>query len=129
MTETSLKRRKLLAQVHIGKKQLGLSDSQYSACLSGFKKESARDMTDRQLARLIAYFRHLGWKPKPSESARLTALRKRIEAAAMQIPNGKNRLPGLTRSICGTDRLEWCRDEGKLKRLLVVIGKQERAEG
>ena len=129
MSGTTPKRRALLAQVHIAKKQLGLSDSQYDAVLSGFKAQSAKDLTDFQLRKLVAYFKHLGWKARPSEKSRLHELRRRVTEAAGQIPNGANRLPGLTRSICGTDRLEWCRDEGKLRRLLAVIGQQKRAEG
>lgn len=124
MSSVSAERRTLLAKVHIAKSQLRLSDSQYDACLSGFGVESAKDLTDHQLKKLVAYFKHLGWKPKPTATARVIALRKRIESAALELPNGENRLPGLVKKICGVASLAWAKDEAKLKRLLAVIGQQ-----
>ena len=58
------KRRKLLAIVHIAKKELCLTPDEYEMILRGFKVSSAGDMTLSQLDNLIRYLKRLGWKGK-----------------------------------------------------------------
>ncbi len=54
---------KLLASVHIAKKELGLDEDGYRAIvLRVTKKHSAGDCTDAQLRLLLAEFRKLGWQ-------------------------------------------------------------------
>ncbi len=38
------------------------------------------------------------------------------------LENGEKRLQGLCERICGVRVLEWCKDAGKLERLLKVLG-------
>ena len=72
-------RRGLLAKIHIAKKDLGLTPDQYEAILSGYKVESARDLTIPQLESMVRYLKYLGWRPyrrrkrQPVEK-RITAL-------------------------------------------------------
>lgn len=122
----------LLAKIHVAKKQLGLSEDQYEAVLRGFKVTSAKEMTIPQLELLVKYFRNLGFRPvrarwlKPPEERhsddQIIALWKRAREIAADLPGGTARLQGLVRKICGVEILEWCRDEGKLERLLKVLG-------
>ncbi len=121
-------RRGLLAKVHIAKKDLGLSQVEYDAILSGFKVTSSRDMTIPQLERLVRYMKHLGWTARRAKGvergakgSQVDALRER--AAALGEGFDPKRLAGLVRKICGAERLEWCTDIGKLKRLLAVLEK------
>lgn len=121
-------RQGLLAKIHIAKKDMGLTDDQYEAMLSGMKVKSAKDLTILQLEKLVQYMMHYGWrpgksrKPKPVD-AQINALKGRVQEASLGIPNGQERLPGLIRKICGVDGLIWCRNVNKLERLLAVIGK------
>ena len=56
---------KLLAKIHIAKKELALSDEVYRDVLSSlFKVHSSSCLTDRQAIKLINIFREKGWVPK-----------------------------------------------------------------
>jgi len=130
-------RRGLLAKIHIAKKDLGLTPDQYAAILSGYKVESARDLTIPQLESMVRYLKYLGWRPyrrrkrQPVEK-RITALQDRCRELAGQIENGQSRLAGLVKSKGGVDTLEWLRDTTKLKQLLVIMEKyrcQKQEEG
>jgi phage gp16-like protein len=130
-------RRGLLAKIHIAKKELGLTPDQYEAVLSGFKVESARDLTIPQLESMVKYLKYLGWRPyrrrkrQPVEK-RITALQDRCRELAGQIENGSKRLAGLVKSKGDVDTLEWLRDTAKLKQILVIMEKykkQQQEEG
>lgn len=55
---------KLLAKIHIAKKELGLDDDTYRDALHNlFGKSSAKDLTNWQISRAITHFKRLGWKP------------------------------------------------------------------
>jgi phage gp16-like protein len=64
-------RRRALAKIHIAKKELGLSDEEYRdlvrATVPG--KESAADLTDGELQRLLERLRQLGWRPRLPRTA------------------------------------------------------------
>ncbi len=58
-------RRAAMAKIHIAKKELGLTDDQYRYTLHWkFKKNSAKDLSDRQITVLLNHFKAKGWKPK-----------------------------------------------------------------
>jgi len=126
-------RRGLLAKIHVAKAQMGLSEEYYGAMLSASKVKSTADMTIRQLENFVRLLKSHGWravksrKAKP-EDAQLIALRDRVREEALELKNGEARLPGLTKKICGVDRLEWCRSAAKLERLLAVLGKLQKTE-
>jgi phage gp16-like protein len=55
----------LLAKVHLAKKDLGLSDADYRLVLrTNFKVESAKDLSDTELDKLLRHFESKGWVPK-----------------------------------------------------------------
>jgi phage gp16-like protein len=121
-------RQGLLAKIHIAKKDMGLTDDQYEAMLSGMKVKSAKELTIPQMEKLILYMKHYGWrpgkarKPKPVD-AQIAALKDRVREASLEIAGGQDRLPGLIKKICGVDSLIWCKSVNKLERLLAVLGK------
>jgi len=120
------KRRKaMLAKIHIAKTDLGLEDHVYRDVLEReFDKRSAAKLTLAQLDTLLGIFRAWGWQsPRDKKAA---ALKYKARAMAARIENGEKRLIGLTKKICGVDRLEWCRDPARLERLLAALGKIER---
>ena len=58
-------RRRLLAQVHMAKKDLGLSDEAYRDLLESVTgKRSAADCSNDELRAVIEEFRAKGWKPR-----------------------------------------------------------------
>lgn len=127
-------RNKLLAMIHIAKKDLGLTEEQYGAILHGFKVESAKDLSLIQLDSCVKYFKHLGWEyqPKPKQGGpdpkRVKALQERAKELAGKLENGEQRLQGLVRSVCRQTFLEWCTDVVKLERLLKVLGELNKAQ-
>jgi phage gp16-like protein len=60
-----------LQKLHIGKKELNLSDDIYRDILHQITgKESSRDITDLQAAKVLARYQELGWKPKAGKGAK-----------------------------------------------------------
>jgi len=126
-------RRGLLAKIHIARKEMGLNEGEYEMILGSFKVSTAADLTLWQLEDLVKLLKHYGWKPiKPrrpvGRAEHIDALRKRCLELAGKIQNGEKRLSGLVERICGTSQLAWCRDAGKLERLLAVLGKIKETE-
>ena len=127
------RRQGLLAMVHIALKDLGICDDDYRDILKReFGVSSAAALSGRELRELIERFKSKGWaargkggkvwRPKNTEG-QLRALRDRARGLASEIENGKQRLAGLCKKICGVDKVEWVRDVEKVKRLVVVLGK------
>jgi phage gp16-like protein len=55
---------KLLAKIHIAKKELGLDEETYRDALEGQTgKRSAAEMTNEQIAKCLRHFVSLGWIP------------------------------------------------------------------
>jgi hypothetical protein len=133
MDALALQRQGLLAKIHIAKKDMGLTEDQYEAMLSGMKVTSAKELTIPQMEKLVEYLKHYGWRPVKSRKqkpvdAQINALKFRVQEASLEIHNGQERLPGLIKKICGVDSLIWCRSVNKLERLLAVIGKIKEQE-
>lgn len=128
-------RRALLAKVHIAKKEMCLKPDEYEMILNGFKVASSADLPIAKLEILVKYLKHLGWKPRKGsrfkvhgsrlvvKPEQIEALRKRARLMAEEMELAENRFAGLVKKMCATDKLEWCKDVGKLRRLLKVLGK------
>lgn len=57
-----------LAQIHIAKAQLGLSDEDYRAILARTAGvSSAKELTNRTVGGVMHEFRRLGFQPKPAK--------------------------------------------------------------
>ncbi len=131
------RRNGLFAMVHIALKDLDISDDDYRDILKNeFRVASASALSIPELGDLVDRFREKGWQPKAGadskrqrEGKQAVALRERAKAMSCELENGDKRLAGLCKRICGVEKLEWCRDAGKLKRLLVVLGKIAEQEG
>lgn len=58
----------MLAKIHIARKELRLEEAEYRALLLRVARvESARDLSDRAAAAVIAEFKRLGWAPRESK--------------------------------------------------------------
>jgi hypothetical protein len=122
------RRNKLLALVHIGKKELGLQDEEYRDVLKYWGVTTSAHMAIPELEELVEYFESLGFKKKAladrdlgSGIGQITALRERIREEAGKLNNGEQRLKGLVKKIAKTDDLMSCRDVKKLKQILKVV--------
>lgn len=64
-------RSRLMAQIHIARKQLGMDDETYRAALqNAARKESCADMSVIQLRATVEHFRKLGFKNQTNPSGR-----------------------------------------------------------
>ena len=123
----SRQRRALLAIIHTAKRDLGIEDETYRDLLEAeFKVRSAADLTIGQMERLKGIFQAWGFDPKGRRDRQAAALRARAGEIADRLPNGRRRLKGLVRRICGAEKLAWARDAEKLQRLVAALGKIER---
>jgi phage gp16-like protein len=127
-TRLERQRRGLLAKVHIAKKDLALLDDDYRGILQEeFGVTTAKALTVGELQSLVRRFESKGWRGKARYAAggagQAEALRERAEGLAAEAGLEGNRLRGLLVRICGVERLEWCQDVYRLKRLLAAMNK------
>ena len=60
----------MLAKIHIARKELGLQEAEYRALLQRVGRvESAKALSDKAAAAVIAEFKRLGWEPRESKRA------------------------------------------------------------
>jgi len=122
------RRHKLLALVHIAKKEIPLSDDEYRDVIAYWGVRSSADMSIPELEELVKYFESLGFKKKVTDPrgpgagvGQIKALQKRIKEEAGKLNNGEERLKGLVKKIAKENDLTACRNIKKLKQLLKVI--------
>jgi hypothetical protein len=122
------RRHKLLALVHIAKKEIPLSDDEYRDVIAYWGVESSADMSIPELEELVRSFESLGFKKKVpdlrdprSGVGQIKALQERVREEARKLNNGEERLKGLIKKIAKENDLKACRNIKKLKQLLKVI--------
>ena len=122
------RRHKLLALVHIGKKELALRDDEYRDVLKYWGVTTSAEMSIPELEELVEYFESLGFEKKVSADrdlssgvGQITALRERVREEAGKLNNGEQRLKGLVQKIAKKDDLMSCRNVKKLKQILKVL--------
>ena len=114
-------RKALLAAIHAANKELDLEEDTYRDLLEAeFGQRSAGTLQNGQLRRLLDIYQGWGWKSPRNKQAEALWVRARRLAEGLE--DGPERLRGLVKKICGVDRLEWCRDAGKLRQLLAALG-------
>jgi phage gp16-like protein len=123
-----VRRHKLLALVHIAKKEIPLSDDEYRDVIAYWGVKSSADMSNPELEELVKYFESLGFKKKAKDPrdpgtgvGQIHALQIRVREEAVKLHNGEERLKGLVKKIAKKDDLKFCRNVKKLKQLLKVI--------
>jgi hypothetical protein len=122
------RRHKLLALVHIAKKDIPLSDDEYHDVIAYWGVRSSADMSIPELEELVEYFETLGFKKKVIDPrdpgpgvGQIKALQERVRQEALKLNHGEERLKGLVKKIAKEDDLRSCRNVKKLKQLLKVI--------
>ena len=80
-------RREELAKIHIGKKDLGLSDDIYRDILwQAGRVESSADLDWQGRQRVIERYKELGWKPKAAKKASSSPVKGRSGGVATRRP-------------------------------------------
>lgn len=85
--------RRDLAKIHIAKKELKLDDDTYRGVLwDRYGKESAAELSERQVADLIEHFRQKGWRPSTYHQRGFIHVlwRKLVAAGAIDQPGEKS---------------------------------------
>jgi len=135
MVENPEKRNRLLALLHMAKKDLCWSERFYRQLLEvNFNMPTAAALSNDDLTRLLNFImKEWDWRPewyiqKKRNTSQVKVLKQRITQFIPQIIDGEVRLKGLLKKLCGVDRLEWCDDANKLKGLLAALGNIKRKE-
>lgn len=130
--ENPERRNRLLALVHIAKNDLNWSERFYRDLLElNFKEPTAAALSNDELIKLIKFtMNEWGWQPKwrgkNIRRSQVAVLKQRIINFIPQIPDGEKRIQGLCRKFYNVDRVEWCNDVSKLKRILAALGNIKR---
>lgn len=119
-----------LAQIHIAKAQLGLSDDDYRAILARTAGvNSAKDLTNRTVGGVMHEFRRLGFEPKPAKKAGRKAPRpprarqkvmSKIEAMLTHAGRPWAYADGVAKRMFGVERVDWL-DDDQLHRLMTGL--------
>lgn len=110
-------RQALLAQVHIGRKELCLDEDVYRALLERLTgQRSAKDLNERALGSVVTELKRLGWKPKsgsrPKRSANPQARKiwamwsDLCKRKAVKVPT-RAALRSLCKRLTGTEDPDW----------------------
>lgn len=123
-------RKALLAKVHIARAQLCILEDDYRDIIEAHApgKRSSKQLNINQLKNVIRYFESKGFKVqgagrKAQGGYQITALKIRARGLLdTAVADGVvNSARGLVKKICGVEELAWCKDAGKLKRLLAAV--------
>lgn len=127
-------KRNLIRIIHTGKTVLNWDDETYRdvlACQTG--KRSARDCSDAELERVLAYMRRLGFTPmprngrRPNVAAGRRSMLSKIEALLAEAGRPWGYLNGVIERMLGEKKpVEWLNDDQvrKLMQMLIVDAKR-----
>jgi phage gp16-like protein len=118
-----------LAQIHIAKQQLGLSDDDYRAILARTAGvSSSKDLTDRNVGAVLHEFKRLGWQPKaPKRAGRVpNTLNKReqmakIEALLSEMGLSWEYAQAIARRQTGIERIDWLKTEAQFRGVIAAL--------
>lgn len=119
-----------LAQIHIAKAQLGLTDDEYRAILARtVGVNSAKQLTNRNVGYVLAEFRRLGFVPKPAKKAGRKAPRppatRQVVMSKVEALLADAGLPwayadGMARHMFKVERVDWL-DDAQLQKLMQAL--------
>lgn len=129
MSQSKSARTRMIAAVHVARKELRLDDDTYRGILlrEGGRK-SCSQMNVGELRAVLDYFRAQGWQPDrhPRATAPLKARPSRrpqlAKIAAMLAEAGRPwaYAHALAHKICHVDRVEWCRSD-QLRNIIAAL--------
>ena len=118
-----------LAQIHVAKAQLGLSDDDYRAILARTAGvSSAKELTERTVGGVLHEFRRLGWQPKaPKRAGRVpNTFNKheqlaKIEALLTEMALSWEYAGAIAKRQTGIDRIDWLRTEAQFRGVIAAL--------
>jgi len=141
-----------IIKIHIAINQLGLADAEYRKILGELfrlpkSKQSSKQLSPVQAARLLQHFQGMGWKPKQQQSLpglsiptdgqsqKILALWITLHKAGA-VKNGSDQalmkfVKRMTKSetFPGKDHLRWCDSQDKFKIIEALKDWANRVEG
>lgn len=119
----------LLAQVHIARQELGLSDDEYRAILARtVGVSSAKELTSRTVGRVLHEFKRLGWQPKPPKRAGRVPnnlyrheMVAKIEALLCELGASWAYAEAIAKQQTGIARIEWLKAEKQFKGVIAAL--------
>lgn len=118
-----------LAQIHIARQQLGLSDDEYRAILARtVGVSSAKELTDSSVGRVLHEFKRLGFKPKaPKRAGRVpNTLNKhemmgKVEALLSELGASWVYAQAIAKRQTGIERIDWLRTEAQFRGVIAAL--------
>ncbi|RMH86398.1 regulatory protein GemA [Pseudomonas sp. AOB-7] len=123
-------------KIQIARRQLGLDDDAYRAILKRtVGAESSKDLTPRQVGRVLVELERLGFQPKvsagrakPKPAAERTKLVGKIEAQLAEAGRPWEYADSLAKRMYQVERLEWC-DSKQLGGIITALAKDAERHG
>lgn len=125
-------RKRELAQIHLGAKQVGMDDDSYRAMLwSVARVRSAKDLDAGGRRAVIDHLKAVGFRPRRQgrtsvgENKEQLAAKVRAQLQASDKPEGY--ADGMAKKMFGVQRWEWCSPD-QLRRIIAALNYQARRE-
>ncbi|WP_395505969.1 gp16 family protein [Ectopseudomonas hydrolytica] len=123
-------------KIQIARRQLGLDDDTYRAILKRtVGVESSKDLTPRQVGRVLVELERLGFKPKastgrakPKPAAERATLVGKIEAQLAEAGRPWEYADSLAARMYKVERLEWC-DSKQLAGIITALALDAKRHG
>ncbi|MDY7035549.1 MAG: regulatory protein GemA [Thermodesulfobacteriota bacterium] len=114
------------AILHVAKGKLALTEDEYRDVLENYGgTRSSKDLDYQGFRAVMKHFERCGFKGRDRgskhKSSQAEALRDRARQLALHSDLNEKRFNGLVKKICGVDRLDWCGQAVRLKRLLAAL--------
>lgn len=127
----------VISKIHVAKFQLGLDDETYRAVLKRLTgKTSSKELTDREIGRVLAYFRENGFvekphpktKGKPHNFDKLPPLITKIEALLADMKLDWRYADRMAKHMYKVERVAWIKKEYQLEGIIAALYyKQQKA--
>jgi phage gp16-like protein len=134
MTQNSAapdKRRRLLAIVHMAKKELCLDDSTYRSVLASFGVDSSAALNDSGLMDLIRHFERCGFNASKKRNDRPSNMTNRLaKIEALLTVGGKPwaYADGMAIHMYSVEKVQWLKPQ-QLQGIIAALVKQGKREG
>lgn len=123
-------------KIQIARRQLGLDDDAYRAILKRtVGAESSKDLSPRQIGRVLVELERLGFKPKastgrakPKPAAERDKLVGKIEAQLAEAGRPWEYADSMAKRMYQVERLEWC-DSKQLGGIITALAKDAERHG
>lgn len=122
-------RKKLIAQIHIAKSQLGMDDESYRAILARVAngKTSSKDLSMLQLRMVVSEMKAKGFQARPSGAKARPrparpkeALRRKVDALLTDAKRPIEYADGMARKMFAVERVDWL-DADQLRRVVAAL--------